>query len=270
MSGPIIAILLGRKGSKGVRNKNTMKILGRPAFHYPIMAALNSKYVDTLFVSTDDKEIATAVKKFDLEIINRPTYLCTDEALFEEALVHAYREAKKRINTIPKYIVVLMCNAVTIDSSLIDEAINLLEEDKKADSAVTVSIFNMYSPLRARKIDEHGYLVPFVPFKVFGSKKKLSCDRNSQGDAYFADMSHSVVRPKCLENIKKGLLPQRWMGQRIIPVMNNNGCDIDEGWQIDMSLRWLKNRGFSQSKTIFKIDNYSRFSTTLNKRLVRF
>ena len=251
MKGSVVAILLGRKGSKGVKNKNTIKILSRPAFYYPILAALNSKYVDAIFVSTDDEEIMGAVKKFNLGIINRPRYLCTDKALFEDALVHAYKEVKKRINKIPKYIVVLMCNAVTVDASLIDEAINLLEKDKNADAAVTVSIFNMYSPLRARKKDKRGYLVPFGPFKTLGAVTKLNCDRNSQGDTYFADMSHSVVRSRCLENIEAGLLPQRWMGKKIIPVMNNNGCDIDEEWQIDMSLRWLKNKGFTKDKTIY-------------------
>ena len=45
--------------------------------------------------------------------------------------------------------------------------------------------------------------------------KKLNCDRDSQGDVYFADMSLSVVRPKCLENLSSGLLPQKWMGKTL-------------------------------------------------------
>ena len=45
---------------------------------------------------------------------------------------------------------------------------------------------------------------PFVPFKTFGNPKTLNCDRDSQGDVYYADMSVSVVRPKCLENLKSG------------------------------------------------------------------
>ncbi len=62
-------------------------------------------------------------------------------------------------------------------------------------------------------------------------------------------MSHSVCRSKCLENINDGLLPQRWMGKKILPVVNQGGCDIDEPWQIDMSIRWLKEHGFSDKHT---------------------
>lgn len=245
MNRPAIAILLGRKGSKGVKNKNTMTIFGRPVFHYPLMAALNSKNIDQIFVSTNDEEIITGSRKFKVNIINRPEYLCTDNALFEDALVHGYREAKKTMNSAPKYVVVLMCNAATVDAPLIDQAVELLEKDAAADSAVTVSIFNMYSPLRARKKSEDGYLIPFIPLETIGSANVLNCDRRSQGDAYFADMSHSVVRSRCLDNIESGMLPQRWMGKKILPVYNENGCDIDEEWQIDMTVKWLSKRGFT-------------------------
>ena len=133
-----------------------------------------------------------------------------------------------------------MANAVTISNKLIDEAIEKLELDDSADSAVTVSVYNMYSPLRARKLDANGFLKPFAPFSAFGDEKNLSCDRNSQGDVYYADMSHSVCKSRCIENMKDGLLPQKWMGEKILPILNKNGCDIDEKWQLDMSIRWIK------------------------------
>ena len=249
MTEKTVAIVLGRKGSSGIRDKNTMNILGRPAFFYPLLAAKNSKYIDRIFVSTDHETIIEGSKKMELSIITRPASLCSNEALFEDALVHAYFKIKERIGEQPKYVVVLMCNAVTIDSKLVDTAIEMLENDFRADSAVTVSLYNMYSPLRARKSDENGYLIPFVPLETFGDPKTMTCDRVSQGDAIFADMSHSVCRSKCLENIENGLLPQRWMGQKILPVFNNHGCDIDELWQVDMSIRWLIDRGFSDKIT---------------------
>ena len=133
-----------------------------------------------------------------------------------------------------------MANAVTINSKLINKGIQSLDRDKIADSAVTVSVFNMYSPLRARKINKKGYLDSFVPLIIFGDVNKLTCDRDSQGDSFFADMSHSIVRSRALANIDKGLLPQKWMGKKIIPIFNKNGCDIDESWQLDMSIRWIK------------------------------
>ena len=41
-----ITIILGRKGSKGVIDKNTMDILGRPSYSYSFDAAKKSKYID--------------------------------------------------------------------------------------------------------------------------------------------------------------------------------------------------------------------------------
>jgi CMP-N-acetylneuraminic acid synthetase len=247
-----VALLLGRKGSKGLPGKNTMEVLGRPISHYSIMAAMNSKYVTDLYLSTDDEEIKNKVKEFDLQVIDRPKALCTDEALFEDALIHGYKEIIKRRNKKPDILVILMCNVVTIDNKLIDNAVDALLNDELADSAVSISILNMYSPLRARKLDENGYLQPFVPFETFGDPKTLSCDRDSQGDVFFADMSHSVSRSRALDDIDNGLLPQRWMGKKIIPVYNSYGCDIDLPWQVKASQWWLENNGFTEDITPYE------------------
>ncbi|MBE7438828.1 MAG: cytidylyltransferase [Spirochaetales bacterium] len=249
MKKPAIAIILGRKGSKGVPGKNTLRLLGRPAMHYPMLAAKNSRHLDYGFVSTDDPEIADAGKAFGFRIIERPPELCTDTALFEDALIHGYENARTFIGVTPAYVAILMCNAVTVDANLIDQAIDSLEANPEADSAVTVSLLNMYSPLRARKLNSSGYLDPFVPFETFGDPATLSCDRDSQGDVYFADMSHSVTRGNTLEHIREGLLPQRWMGKKILPVPHPFGCDIDAGWQIAASLSWLEERGFTANST---------------------
>jgi len=145
-----------------------------------------------------------------------------------------------------------MCNAVTTDNILIDDGIEALKGDDSADSAVSVSILSMYSPLRARKLNGDGYLEPFVPFDSFGDPETLSCDRDSQGDVIFADMSYSVSRSRVLDDIENGLLPQKWMGQNIIPIYNTYGCDIDAEWQISASKWWLESKGFSINSTPYK------------------
>ncbi len=251
----VIAILLGRKGSKGLPNKNRLTVLGRPISHYSLLAAYNSDYVSEIYLSTDDPDIIESSAQFSPKIINRPPELCTDQALFEDALVHGYKQAIVSRGKKPDMVVILMCNVITIDSFLVDTAVDKLEKNKEADSAVTVSCLNMYSPLRARKLSESGYLEPFVPFETFGDPETLNCDRDSQGDVYFADMSHSVSRASALDAIETGLLPQRWMGKKIIPIHNSYGCDIDQNWQVDASLSWLAERGFSETKTPYKKQN---------------
>jgi len=237
-----IAIILGRMGSKGVKDKNVMKLNRKPLYSYSFAAAKKSKYVQNIFVSTDHPIIKKAALKNKFNYISRPKKINHDKALFDDALIYSYEKAVKKLGFMPDYVVILMCNVATINETLIDKAIESLEKNKDADSAVTVSMFNMYSPLRARRLNKKGFLDPFIPFESFGDPNKLNCDRESQGDTYFADMSHSVVRSECLMNIKHGMLPQKWMGNNIIPIINNWGCDIDDPWQIDMSLRWIKNK----------------------------
>jgi hypothetical protein len=139
--------------------------------------------------------------------------------------------------------VLLFANAATITGGLIDQGIEVLRTDSSFDSAVTTSVYNMWSPLRARRLDADGSLKPFVPFEVFGDPATLNCDRDSQGDVYYADMSVSVVRPACLENLDDGLLPQKWMGQRIAPIPSWGGADVDYEWQIPMVEFWLQKNG---------------------------
>ena len=169
--------------------------------------------------------------------------MAISSALGEDVFEYTYKKIIQ-INSDLKdhFIVLLFCNAPTVNSNLIDDAIELLVEDPSADSVVSVSRFNMYSPLRARKLDEDKkYLKPFVPFETFGDPRNLNCDRDSQGDVLFANMSISVVRPRCLENISNGLLPQKWMGHKIKPIYQEFGCDIDYSWQIPLLESWIAN-----------------------------
>lgn len=246
----IAALLLGREGSVGFPGKNIYPVLGRALMEYPLLAAVNSKYVDEVYVSTDSERIKEIGRRYNARIIDRPAYLCSKEALGEDAYVHGYQYIKNELGKDIELMVLLFCNAATITSETIDKGIEVLRQKTELDSAVTVSKYNMWSPLRARKRDKNGLLQPFVPFEVFGDPKTLNCDRDSQGDVLFADMGVSIVRPHCLENMHEyGLLPQKWMGQKIYPLEQWGGCDVDYEWQIPMVEFWLRKHGFAENAT---------------------
>jgi len=228
----IPALLIGREGSVGFPGKNVYPVLGKPLMEYPLLAAKNAKSVDRVFISTDSEKIKTIGRAHGAEIIDRPDELCSKEALGEHAFVHGYESIRERTGEEIELVVLLFCNAATILPETIDEGIAVLREHPEYDSAVTVSRYNMWSPLRARKEGADGLLHPFVPFEVFGDPKTLNCARDSQGDVWFADMSVSIVRPRCLENLNDGLLPQKWMGQKIYPLKQGGGVDVDYEWQI--------------------------------------
>jgi len=235
----ISALLIGRKGSVGFPGKNLYPVLGKPLAFYPMQAAKKAKAVDKVFISTDDERLMELARKHGVEIIERPDYLCTKQALGEDVFVHGFREIVKREGP-QELIVLLHGNSATVTGKMIDEGIRVLRDNLHYDSAVSVSKYNMWSPIRARKIGVDGLLYPFVPFEVFGDPNKLNCDRDSQGDVYFADMGVSIVRPLCLEHIEHGLLPQKWMGQKIYPLIQEGGCDVDYEFQIAQTEYWLK------------------------------
>lgn len=248
----IAAILIGRKGSQSFPGKNTYPVLGRPLAEYPVLAAKHSRSVDRMFISTDDEALGELVRRHGGEVIARPPELATSEALGDDVFAHAFGVIKEKAaqeGTTVEMLVLLLCNAATIVASTIDEGVAALRADPDLDSAVTVSCYNMWSPLRARRIDASGRLQPFVPFEAFGDPATLNCDRDSQGDVWFADMGLSVVRPRCLEHLHDGILPQRWMGQKIHPLKQWGGLDVDFQWQLPGVKYWLQEHQFTAEAT---------------------
>lgn len=241
-----IALLMGRKGSSGFPGKNLYPVLGNPLAYYPMKAALDCKEIERTYLSTDDEKLMELAESLGVHVIKRPAELCTNEALGEHVYEHAYETVKNDNPDIKiETITLLMCNAATVHSDLISEGIKQLVNNPECDSAVSVSRYNMWSPLRARKENKDGLLDPFVPFETFGDPKTLNCDRDSQGDVWFADMGVSVIRPKNLEQLDDGLLPQKWMGQKIYPLKQWGGLDVDYEWQIPQVEFWLKEHGIA-------------------------
>jgi hypothetical protein len=145
-----------------------------------------------------------------------------------------------------EFLVLLFANAATVKTDFIDQGIDMLRSDPNMDGVATTSIYNMYSPLRARKLGSDGYLKPFVPFEAIGDPSTFNTSRDSQGDVYYTDGSTIVIRPRALENIADGLLPHKWMGQNIGSIPNWGGCDVDYEWQVPIVEFWLKAHGFSE------------------------
>ena len=168
----IVALMIGRAGSRGFPGKNTKKILGKHLCEFPLLACKKSKFVEKIYVSTDDSKIKKIAKKYDAEFIERPKKLNNSKALGDHVFEFGYFEIKNRLKKLKKkidFLVLLFANGATINSNLIDNGIKILKRDKFCDSAVSTSVYNMWSPLRARKLNSKGYLKPFVPFKTFGN-----------------------------------------------------------------------------------------------------
>ena len=240
-------LLIGRGGSRGVKGKNTMDMLGRPLMEYPIMAARNSKHVGDIFLSTDAEYIKEVGRKNNLVIMDRDPELCKDSALVEDVVINGYKQICERVGE-QDIFVLLFCNTATITPGLIDKGIEALMADETLDSAVSVSLYNEYSPVRAKALDENGLLVPFGDVN---SIENASCDRDSAKACYFCDCSIWVLRKRCMDK-ENGVLPFRWMGKRTLPLFQEGGLDIDHDYGIAQTEYWLKKHGFTESNTPYE------------------
>jgi CMP-N-acetylneuraminic acid synthetase len=243
----IVSLLIGRGGSRGVPGKNTMPILGRPLMTYPILAAQHAKHVDRLFLSTDDEAIAKIGEGAGAELIDRPPHLGADDALVEDVVQHGYHAIVERVGPI-EALVLLFCNSATIPLGMIDAGIEQLRADPTLDSAVSVSRYNEYSPVRAMRVDENGLLDSYVDVSAIPN---ASCDRDSAEDCWYCDCSVWVLRPRCVDPLS-GRLPFRWTGQKVKPLPQEGGLDIDQPHGIAQTEWWLRSHGFTGSTTPYE------------------
>ena len=85
-----IALIPARGGSKGIPRKNIKLFNSKPLIFWTIKAAIESKFVDRVIVSTDDEEIAHIAKSLSAEVpFLRPKELAQDNSSGIDPVVHA-------------------------------------------------------------------------------------------------------------------------------------------------------------------------------------
>lgn len=137
-----IAIIPARGGSKGIPRKNVIPVAGKPMLAWNIEAAKASKFVDAVYVSTDDAEIAAVARNYGAQVIDRPQELAGDTASSESALVHALGVLKEQ-GVAPELLVFMQCTSPLTATEDIDAAVQKLL-DEKADSCLTATDFHYF------------------------------------------------------------------------------------------------------------------------------
>ena len=133
----MLAIIPARGGSKGLPGKNIKPLLGKPLIAYAIDAALKSKYISEVIVSTDDEKIAeVAVNHGAINPFMRPAELATDQARAVDNYIYTINRLNKTRADKIKYFIVLQPTSPLRTTEDIDGAIKMFYE-KKADSVIT-------------------------------------------------------------------------------------------------------------------------------------
>jgi len=126
----ILGLILARGGSKSIPHKNIKKLNGKPLIAYVIEEMKKSKYLDNIYVSTDDRKIAKTAIIYGANVIERPKELA-DGSKPIESIQHFISNVKGNI-----IILVNACCPLTKKRD-IDEVIRMML-DIGTDSVTTL------------------------------------------------------------------------------------------------------------------------------------
>lgn len=183
----IVALIPARGGSKGLPRKNVKPLLGRPLIAWTIKQANESRYIDRIIVSTDDKEIAEISKSYGAEVpFMRPDELATDKAIFMDLVLHAMNSIEKN-DKVYDILVLLQPTSPLRASEDIDNAVRLLFE-KKARAVVSVCEAE-HHPLKADILPHNGCMKNFT--------KKENLDKNRQELGTFYRLNGAIFLAYC-------------------------------------------------------------------------
>lgn len=134
----MIAIIPARGGSKGLPGKNIKNLCGKPLIAYTIEAALKSKGIERVIVTTDSEEIAEVAKKYGAEVpFLRPAELAGDTSSAIDVYLHAVSYLQEELGEKIDKFMVLLPTAPLRTTDNIEEAIKEFKE-KKAKTLISV------------------------------------------------------------------------------------------------------------------------------------
>lgn len=136
-----LAIIPARGGSKGLPNKNTLPLNGKPLIAWTIEQARQTRSIDRIIVSTDSHNIQKISQKYGAETpFLRPDELANDTATTESAMQHCVEWLSEQEQYHADAIILLQCTSPFRYEGRIQQAIDAFEKSQ-ADSLVSTSPF---------------------------------------------------------------------------------------------------------------------------------
>lgn len=165
----VTALIPARGGSKRLPRKN-VKLLGdKPLIAWSIEAALASKYIDRVIVSTDDDEIKQVSEQYGAEVpFLRPEHLSNDHATSFDVIKHSIRFV--RLDQENELIVLLQPTSPLRLVSEIDAALEFFLT-KNAKGVVSISETE-HSPMWSNTLPENGCMSDFIRPEVQGKRSQ--------------------------------------------------------------------------------------------------
>ena len=231
-TGGVCAVIPARGGSKGVPRKNLRMLGGEPLVARAVRTLQACTSVGSVFVSTDDAEIAAVASRAGARVVERPAGLSGDEASSESALQHALDHLASH-GVVPDVTVFVQATSPFIRASDVDRAVALVRsgECDVAFSAVRADLHlwrhgpdgpegvNHRSSVRQRRQDrepEHAETGAFYVMRTSGFREhghrffgRLRLVEVDPGDAIEIDTEHDLALAELLHARRESVLNPR-------------------------------------------------------------
>tara|TARA_Y100000590_G_scaffold269029_1_gene302126 strand:- start:12434 stop:13147 length:714 start_codon:yes stop_codon:yes gene_type:complete len=168
-----LCIIPARKGSKGIKNKNIIKFLGKPLIQHTFDIAKKIIKEFDVLVSSDSKIIKNlAIKNNFIFLGLRPKILSNDKAKTKDVIRFELKRIEKINKKKYKNILLLQPTVPFRDHKKILYSLKKIK-NKKFDSVVSVSNVDAMHPLRMKKF-KGPYLINYIKQKNENMKPRQS------------------------------------------------------------------------------------------------
>ena len=159
----VLGLIPARGGSKGLPGKNLAPLAGRPLIAHTIAAALASRHVSRVVVSTDDEAIARVAQEHGAQApFLRPAELAGDATPALPVAQHALTWLEEHQGWRASHLVYLQPTSPLRRARHIDQALELLWQDDTDTVVSVVEVPHNFNPLSVMRV-EGGLLLPYDP-----------------------------------------------------------------------------------------------------------
>jgi CMP-N-acetylneuraminic acid synthetase len=229
-----IALITARGGSQGLPRKNVIGLLGIPLIAWTIKAALRSKSIDKVYVSSEDEEILEVSKAYGANLIERPLELSRDDTPSAPVISHAI-EFLKTIYGNFETLLLLQPTSPLRTEVHIDESFELYESKTNGSTVISCSTPDICIP-KCFKASEDGTMLP-----IFGDDSSYK-RRQDLSEFFYPNGAIYIFSRKDFED--SNLIPSK----RIYPYImaNDVSIDIDDLNDLIKCERFMESNGYEQ------------------------
>ena len=206
----IVAIIPARGGSKRIPQKNIISIGDKPMIAWTIEAALKSKYITKVIVSTDDEDIASVSKEYGAEVPFLRDNNTDDHAPVSAATISTLNQMASFGMDNPDIVVQLMANCPIRGTKEIDEALeNFISSN--GEFQISAFKFGWMNPWWAHTIGKDNAAKP-----VFNDNQRLKRSQDLEDlycptGAIWIAKTTSLIESKTFYGENYKFFPMHWI-----------------------------------------------------------